>query len=66
MYVRQAVAIVGEKYFFVLDEMFYGHEALTNVAPDTGIDQRDPPIREAFANAFDLLSEFRNDAIAVS
>ena len=63
--VGQAVAVVGEENLLVLHEMPDRHQSLTDIAPDSGVDQRNAPIRRRFAQDFDLLAETRNDAVAV-
>ena len=63
--VGQPVAVIGEKDLFVLQRDASRPQALANVAPDSGVDERDAPVRRPFTQNFDLLAEIRNDAVVV-
>src|SRR5262249_22745592 len=63
--VGEPVTIVGEKDLFVLDKVPDGNEALTDIAPGSGIDERHAPIYRKIANDLDFLAKIRNNAVAV-
>ena len=63
--VGQAVAVIGEKHLLALDVIADGPEALADIAPYAGVDQRDAPIFRQRAEEFDLLAMLRDDAIGI-
>src|SRR5579859_380529 len=63
--VGQAVAVIREKYFLILDEMTDRNQTLTDVAPYSRVDERDPPICGSFAQQFDLLAKLRDRAVTI-
>ena len=63
--VGQSVAVVGEEDFLLLDEMSDRYETFSDIAPDPGIYECNPPIRRPFTQNFDLFAEVRDDAVAV-
>ena len=50
--VGQSIAVIGEKDLLVRDEMFHRHQAFADIAPDSGVDQRDAPIWRRLAREF--------------
>src|SRR5882672_6781933 len=63
--IGQAIAVIGEKNLLILDETTDGNQPLSNISPDSSIHERDAPIRWLFAKYLDLLSEIRDDTIAI-
>src|SRR5690606_28622916 len=63
--VRYAVAVVGQEYLLILDEMANRHQALADIPPDARINQRHTPVRRRFAKQGNIFSKIRDDAVAV-
>ena len=63
--ISKAIAVIGEKDFFIFNEMLYGNKPFTNIAPDPSIDKRDTPIRRLFAQIFDFVTKVGNDAVVI-
>src|SRR5262245_43867934 len=62
--ITQPIAVVGEKYLFILDKVPDGDEALPDIAPGSRVHERNAPVRWSFTENFDLLAEFGDDAVA--
>src|ERR1700712_1034268 len=63
--VSQAIAIVRKKDLLVLNLFPDRPEPFTDIAPDTGINQRDAPIVLGLAQEFDSGATCRDDAIGI-
>src|SRR5215831_9644775 len=63
--VSQSIAIIGEKDLIVLNEMFHCHQSLPDIAPSSRVYKRNPPIRRKLTQDLHLLTEIRDNAVAV-
>src|SRR6266478_3193524 len=61
--VGQPVAVIGEKYLFILDEMLYRQQSLADVAPCSRVDKGNAPVRRALAQDLNFLAKIRDGAI---
>ena len=52
--IRQPVAVVGQKYVFILDKMPNRKKARSDIPPNTSINKRNTPFRRFFANNLNL------------
>ena len=63
--IGQPVAVVGEEHLLVLDVLAHGQQALADVAPDAGVDQRHPPVGQLLAEDLHLAARIRDDAVRI-
>ena len=61
--VRQSITVFGEEDFVVWHKVLHSHKALADVAPDSGVDQRDAPVWRRLGKDFNFLAKIRNDAV---
>src|ERR1700677_2386422 len=63
--VGQAVTVVGEENFLMLNQMSDRHQTLADIRPNARINKGNFQVRRLLAQNFNLLAVIRNDAVAV-
>src|SRR5690606_37373062 len=66
VYVRQAIAIVGEEHLLIAHVFTHGPKSLSDIAPDSGIDERDAPVVLRLAvQQLDFGPKLRNGTVRI-
>src|SRR5579863_769375 len=62
--IGQSIAVVGQEDLFILDKTLDRKQARSDISPDSGVDERNPPFGRLVADKLNFGAVFRNHAIA--